>query len=67
MNQDSIKEKLVSSFGTEVVQDAVLFEDQISVTVARGKILDVCRLLRNDPDLAFDHLSFVGAVDRYPQ
>ena len=66
MNQEAIKERLVSAFGAEVIQGAVLFADQMAVTVVKDKILDVCRFLKTDPDLAFDLLSFVGGVDRHP-
>jgi NADH-quinone oxidoreductase subunit C len=67
MKQEEIKEKLLSEFGPDIVQDSVDFRDQLSVTVPRGKILDVCRYLKEDPDLSFNFLSFVGAVDRHPK
>lgn len=66
MNQETIKERLLSVFGAEVIQGSVLFRDQMTVTVAADKILDVCRFLRTDPELSFDFLSFVGGVDRHP-
>jgi NADH-quinone oxidoreductase subunit C len=66
MNQESIKERLFSEFDRDVVVDAVAFRDQISVTVAKDQIIPVCRLLKEDPELDFDFLSFVAAVDRYP-
>lgn len=67
MNQELIKDKLSSSFPPEAIQSAAAFGDQISVTVSADKILEVCRFLRDDPELAFDFLSFVGGVDRYGQ
>ena len=67
MKQEEIKEKLLSEFGSDVIRDSVDFRDQISVTVSKEKILDVCRYLKEDPDLSFNFLSFVGAVDRHPR
>ncbi len=67
MNQEGIKSKLVAQFGHEVIPDSVLFRDQMTVTVARDAIVRVCRFLRDDPELAFDFLSFVAGVDRYPK
>jgi len=67
MDQETIKEKLVSKFGDEVVQSAVAFRDQVAVTVPKDRILDVCRFLKEDPELLFDFLSFVGGVDWYPK
>ncbi|MGC8659793.1 MAG: NADH-quinone oxidoreductase subunit C [Desulfomonilaceae bacterium] len=64
MNQDRIKDKLNERFGSDVLQ----FETgpQMSVLVAPEKIIDVCLYLRDDPELKFDFLSFVGGVDFYP-
>ncbi|MBM3298990.1 MAG: NADH-quinone oxidoreductase subunit C [Deltaproteobacteria bacterium] len=67
MNQEAIRDKLISTFGPEAVQVAVMFRDQLSVTVAKDKVRDICRFLRDDPDMAFNFLSFVAAVDRYPE
>jgi NADH-quinone oxidoreductase subunit C len=67
MKQEEIKENLLSKFGTEIIKDSVEFRDQIAVTVPKEKILDVCRYLKEDPELSFDFLSFVGAVDRHPK
>ncbi|MEI7448350.1 MAG: NADH-quinone oxidoreductase subunit C [Desulfomonile sp.] len=67
MNQELIRDKLSSNFPQEVIQSAVLFGEQISVTVSAEKILEVCLFLKEDSDLAFDFLSFVAGVDRYPK
>ncbi len=67
MKQEEIKEKLLSEFGPDIIKDSVDFRDQISVTVPKEKILDVCNYLKEDPDLSFNFLSFVGAVDRHPK
>jgi NADH-quinone oxidoreductase subunit C len=67
MKQEEIKEKLLSEFGADIVKDSSDFRDQITVTVPKEKILDVCRYLKEDPELSFDFLSFVAAVDRHPK
>jgi len=66
MNQEQIGEKLLDRFGLEVVQTATTFRDQVAVTVAGDKILEICKFLKEDPELAFDFLSFVGGLDRFP-
>jgi len=66
MNQESIGEKLLTTFGEETIAETILFRDQATVTVAAEAIVPVCRFLKEDPELAFDFLSFVGGVDRYP-
>ncbi len=67
MNQQEMAEKLVSEFGEEVVKLQPDLVDQVIVMVDSSRILDVCNFLRNSPALAFDFLSFVAGVDRYPQ
>lgn len=67
MNQEEIKEKVLSEFGPDIIQDSVYFRDQIGVTVSKEKILHVCRYLKEDPELSFNFLSFVAAVDRLPK
>lgn len=67
MNQDQILEKLSSEFGEDVIKDSLEFRDQLTVTVAAENILEICGYLKQEPYLAFDVLSFVGGVDRYPE
>jgi NADH-quinone oxidoreductase subunit C len=57
---DRIKEK----FPIEV-QEVSDFGGQVSVSVHRGKILDICRFLFEDPDISMDFLSDLCGVD-YP-
>jgi len=66
MNQQEIRDKLFEQFGEEVIKGEDLFRDQVTLTVNRTRITSVCCFLKDDPDLAFDFLSFVGAVDKYP-
>ena len=67
MKQEEIREKLLAAFGADVIQAAAEFRGQASVTVAADKIVEVCRFLRDDPELSFSFLSFVGGLDWYPQ
>lgn len=65
MKQDLIAEKLVSQFGEDDVKTAES-AGQIAATVPKERILEVCNFLKTTPELAFDFLSFVGGVDKYP-
>lgn len=67
MNQEAIKDRLTAKFGQDAVLDTTVFRDQLSVTVIKDKIREICRFLRDEPDLFFDFLSFVGGVDKHPQ
>lgn len=67
MNQEAIRDRLIAKFGQDAVLDATMFRDQLSVTVPKDKIGEICCFLRDEPDLAFDFLSFVGGVDRHPK
>lgn len=66
MTQESIKNKLAGKFGEDVVKESVESSGQIAVTVERDHVVEVATFLRDDPDLAFDFLSFVAGVDRLP-
>lgn len=39
---------------------------ELSVQIRREGVLEVCRLLRQDPDLEFDHLTDICSID-YPE
>lgn len=55
---------LKDKFFSEIV-DVVEFRDQVSVSVKREKLLDICRYLYDDPDMHMDYLSDLCGVD-YP-
>jgi NADH-quinone oxidoreductase subunit C len=62
LSPDQIESRLRARFG----QDVLAFEEQhghavASVTTERYR--DVCRFLRDDPDLACDYCDFTGGVD----
>ena len=59
-----ISERIKNKFPHEVL-DISQFHDQVSVTVRREKIIDICRYLYEDPDIRMDYLSDLCGVD-YP-
>ncbi|HMK37587.1 MAG TPA: NADH-quinone oxidoreductase subunit C [Desulfomonilaceae bacterium] len=65
MKQELIKDKLISEFGEDAVKTAES-AGQIYASVPKEQLLEICRFLKNDPELAFDFLSFMAGVDRYP-
>jgi NADH-quinone oxidoreductase subunit C len=67
MDQESIKDKLLAKFGEDVVVSSVLFRDEMTLHIRKEDVAKVCRFLKEDRDLAFDYLSFVGGVDWYPK
>ncbi len=48
----------------QAVLDATAHRSEVTVVVDRAAVERVCRFLRDDPDLAFDYLSDLTAVDR---
>ncbi len=57
---DRLKEKFLS----EIV-DVTQFRDQVSVSVKREKIIDICRYLHDETDIHMDYLADLCGVD-YP-
>ncbi len=55
-----ITDKVHSCFPEAVVREAL---GELSVSVPREKIVAVCTLLHDDPDMDFDHITDVTAVD----
>ena len=62
----SVVEILKGRFGEAVLGDQV-FREQLSVSVAPGSIVDVCRFCRDDERLRLDMLADLTAVDRTPR
>lgn len=50
----------------EAIEEVNAFRDEVWVVVPKERLLDVCKLLKEDANLAFDFLSFVCGVDRFP-
>lgn len=59
-----IVNRLKDKFFSEIV-DVKEFRDQVFVSLKRERILDVCRYLKDDPDIQMDYLADLCGVD-YP-
>lgn len=64
MDPIQIARKIKEQFPEEVL-DTTQFRDQTSVIVKKGRIVDLCRYLHDEPDLYFDYLADLCGVD-YP-
>ena len=61
---DRLAARLRETFGTSI-EDTTEFRGDLTVTVTKDRIVDVCRFLRDDPGLAFVMVIDVLGVDRY--
>ncbi|MBI5051094.1 MAG: NADH-quinone oxidoreductase subunit C [Nitrospirae bacterium] len=59
-----IAEKIKEKFPGEVVE-ITQFREQVSITVKRDNILNICRYIHDDADICMDYLSDLCGVD-YP-
>jgi len=66
MGEEHIAVRKVQEALPDAIQSIGTFRDQTWIVVARERLLDVCKFLKEDPELAFDFLSFVCGVDYYP-
>ncbi len=57
---------LQAKFPGEVVE-VVEFRGETTVVVKPGRLLDICRALRDDPETSFRYLSMVAGMDYLPQ
>ncbi|GAB4390050.1 MAG: NADH-quinone oxidoreductase subunit C [Thermodesulfovibrionales bacterium] len=57
-----VAEKLKEQFPSEVAA-VEEFRGQVSVSVAKGRIVEICRFLRDEPELGFDLLRDLCGVD----
>ncbi len=65
MEPSEIAENIKEKFPLDVV-DITVFSDQVSVSVKKDKIIDICRYVREYPDISMDYLSDLCGVD-YPE
>lgn len=65
MESLEIVERLKEKYLGEIV-DVTEFRDQVSVSVRREKLLDICRYLHDDPEIHMDYLADLCGVD-YPE
>ena len=57
---------LQAKFPEEVVE-VVEFRGDTTVTVKPERLVDICRLLRDDPETSFRYLSMIAGMDYSPQ
>lgn len=62
MEPVQIAERLKEKFPHEFVS-AVEFRGQVSVTIKKDKLLDICRWLHDEPDLSLDYLQDLCGMD----
>ena len=55
---EKIKEKF-----PEEVRDVKEFREQVSVTLNKGRIFEICRFLHDEPELSFDYLADLCGTD----
>ncbi len=58
-------EALRGKFG-EAIQDVVVFRDQTTAHVDKNRIVDALRFLKETPELDFNFLSTLTAIDDWP-
>jgi len=66
MGEEHIAVRKVQEALPDAIQSIGTFRDETWIVVSRERLLDVCKFLKEDPELAFDFLSFVCGVDYYP-
>jgi NADH-quinone oxidoreductase subunit C len=58
--------KLQQTF-PEAIREIIAFLGEVTVVVDHEAIVDVCTFLRDDPDLAFNYMCDLCAVDMWPE
>src|SRR5574341_86612 len=62
MDNNSILGKIKSKY-TDAIIETVEFRGELTVVIKKEILVEICKFLRDDPDLRFDHLSDVSGVD----
>lgn len=57
---------LQKNFPEEVVE-VLEFRGETTIIVKPGRIVEICRLLRDDPETSFRYLSMIAGMDYAPQ
>lgn len=57
-----VLDKLKTHFGESLIE-AGEFRDELTLVVPKDRIADICRFLKEDPDLKFDLLADVCGID----
>jgi len=51
----------------EAVQQVIYFLEELTVVVDRASVVDICTFLRDEPELAFNVMVDLSAVDMWPE
>jgi len=60
----TVVQKLSSTFGEGILEFSE-FRDELTVVVPKERIVEVCRFLKEDPDLRFDLLADLCGIDMF--
>ncbi len=66
MDLEKIPDRLKQQFPQSVL-DVATFRGEVTLEVRPEDIVEVCRFLRDDPELSFDYLTDLCGVDYYPR
>ncbi|MCA9968682.1 MAG: NADH-quinone oxidoreductase subunit C [Anaerolineales bacterium] len=66
MNRDHLVVEKVNGAYAGAVEETLDFRDELTLVVQQARLADVCRFLRDDPDLQYNFLSDVVADDMLP-
>jgi NADH-quinone oxidoreductase subunit C len=58
--------KKLRGFDPDAVEDTQAFRDEVTIFIRREKLRRVAEFLRDDPELSFDFLADVTALDHFP-
>ena len=62
MRDIPVADKLIGHFA-DAVQEVSEAHGELTLVVSREQIVDICRCLKDDPDLRYDLLMDMGGVD----
>ncbi len=63
---ETVVMRLKESF-PEAIQQVVYFRGELTVVVDRAAVTDVCTFLRDDPNLSFNYMADLSAVDMWTE
>jgi NADH-quinone oxidoreductase subunit C len=63
---DHLALKKLREFDSDAVEAAQAFRGEVTIFIRREKLRRVAEFLRDDPDLSFNYLADVTALDHYP-
>lgn len=67
MSEEHVTVRRLQEAFPEAVEEVMSFRDETWAVLRVEALLEVCRFLKEDPELAYDLLSFVCAVDYMPR